>query len=124
MTLPAFAAELRRAYSTAPAAFDRYILPARRPAANPPVAVAAVDRWYRQTDGQTDGRTDTRPIHRPCAAEAASVNKTGLERQNKSPVEMSVSSGVVRASRNVFVSGEGVYKFVRTLYSLVVKVVC
>jgi len=103
MTLPAFAAELRRAYSTAPAAFDRYILPARRPAANPPVAVAAVDRWYRQTDG----RTDIRPIHRPCAAEAASVNKTGLERQNKSPVEMSVSSGVVRARRDVFVSGEG-----------------
>jgi len=32
----------------------------------------AVDRWYRQTDGQTD----TRPFHRPCSADyAGSVSK-------------------------------------------------
>ena len=31
------------------------------PAANPPAAVAVVDRWDRQTDRQTD----TRPFHRP-----------------------------------------------------------
>ena len=33
--------------------------PAGRSAANPPAAIAAVDRWDRQTDRQTDGRTDT-----------------------------------------------------------------
>jgi len=45
MTLPAVAAERRAA---APlllsAAVDRYLLPAGRSAANPPAAVAAVDR--------------------------------------------------------------------------------
>ena len=45
MTLPAFAAEHRGACSTAPATI------AGRSAANPPAAVAAVDRWDRQTDG-------------------------------------------------------------------------
>ena len=30
--------------------------PAGRPAANPPHAAAAVDRWDRLTDGQTEGR--------------------------------------------------------------------
>jgi len=36
-------------------AINRFFLPARRSAANPPAAVAAVDRWNGQTDGrQTD----------------------------------------------------------------------
>jgi len=51
MTLPAFAAERRRA-----SAVDRYFLSAGRSAANPPHTAAAVDRRNRQTDGQTDGR--------------------------------------------------------------------
>ena len=50
MTLPAFAAE-RRAAAPAPAAVDRYVLPAGRSAANPPHA--AVDRW-----GTDQGRLD------------------------------------------------------------------
>jgi len=41
---------------SAPAAVDRCLLPARGSAANPPAAVAAVDRWDRETEGQTDGR--------------------------------------------------------------------
>ena len=43
------------ACSTAPtalAAIDRYFLPAGRSAANPPAAVAAVDRWDRRTDAR------------------------------------------------------------------------
>jgi len=44
VTLPAFAAERLRACSTAVAATDGYLLPARRSAANPPAAGAAVDR--------------------------------------------------------------------------------
>jgi len=40
---------------SAPAAIDRYLLPAERSAANPPAAVAVVDRWDRQTEGRTDG---------------------------------------------------------------------
>jgi len=40
------------ACSTAPAAVDRYLLPAGRSAANPTAAVAAVDRRDRQTDGR------------------------------------------------------------------------
>jgi len=39
--------------STTPAAIDRYLLPAGRRAASKPAAVAAVDRWDRQTDGRT-----------------------------------------------------------------------
>jgi len=70
MTLPAFAAERR--CCMAPAAINRYLLPAGRSAANPSAAAAAVDRQYRQTDG----RTDTRPLHRPCSAHyAGSINK-------------------------------------------------
>jgi len=69
VTLPAFAAERRRRVAcsmtgalqdgthSAPAAIDRCLLLAGRSAANPPVTVAAVDRWDRQTDGRTDGRT-------------------------------------------------------------------
>ena len=41
----------------APAAVDRYLLPARHSAANPPATVAAVERWDRQMDGRTDART-------------------------------------------------------------------
>jgi len=53
MTLPAFATErghlheisIHSGYAApAPAAVDRYILPAGRSAANPPHAAAAVDR--------------------------------------------------------------------------------
>jgi len=51
---------------SAPSAVDRYLLPARRSAANPPHAEADVERW--ETDGRTDGRTDNRPFHRPCSA--------------------------------------------------------
>ena len=44
------------ACSTAPitqrAAIDRFLLPAWQLAANPPPAVAAVDRWDRQTDAR------------------------------------------------------------------------
>ena len=73
MTLPAFAAERR--CCMAPAAINRYLLPAWRSAANPSAAAAAVDRQYRQTDG----RTDTRPLHRPCSAHySGSVNKVDL----------------------------------------------
>jgi len=45
MTLPAFAADSRRLLHgarSAPVAIDRYLLPARRSATNPPVAAAAV----------------------------------------------------------------------------------
>jgi len=45
--------------ATAVAAIDRCVLPARRSAANPPAAAAAVDR----RDRQTDGRTGTRPLY-------------------------------------------------------------
>ena len=72
MTLLAFAADRRVAMRCAAAAplllgagragIDRYLLPAGPTAANPPHAVAAVDRW----NGQTDGQTDTVPLHRPC----------------------------------------------------------
>ena len=54
VTLPAFAAERRRLLQgarSAPAAIDRYLLPARRSAANLLHAAAAVDRWDRQTYG-------------------------------------------------------------------------
>ena len=44
------------ACSTAPtaasAAIDRYLLPTGRSAANPPAAVAAIDRWNRRTDAR------------------------------------------------------------------------
>jgi len=53
VTPPAFAAERRRACSTAPAAGDRHLQPAVRSAANPPVALLlSID----ETDGRTDGR--------------------------------------------------------------------
>ena len=60
VTLPAFAAERRHRAASRPAAVGRYFLLAGRSAANPPAVAAAVDRWYRQTDGQTDAR--------PCSA--------------------------------------------------------
>jgi len=41
---------------TAPAAVDRYLLPAGRSAANLRSAVAAVDRWNRQTYARTPDR--------------------------------------------------------------------
>jgi len=68
----------RGAKAPAPA-IDRYLLPAGRAAANPPAAVAAVDRW----DGQTGrGQTDNRPFHRPYSAfYAGSVNNVILIEQ-------------------------------------------
>jgi len=51
----------------APAAVDRYLLPAWRSAANPPV----VERWGRQTDG----RTLDRYVKRCSAHYAGSVSK-------------------------------------------------
>jgi len=47
-------AVLRRrcCWAPAPAAADRYLLPAGRSATNPPHAAAAVDRWDRRTDGR------------------------------------------------------------------------
>jgi len=61
MTLAAFAAKRRRllhgaSASSAPASIDRYLLPAGRSEENPPAAVAAVDRWDRQTDGRKPDR--------------------------------------------------------------------
>jgi len=53
VTLLAFAAEHRRLLHgthSSPATVNRYLLPARRSPAIPPTAVAAVDRWDRQTD--------------------------------------------------------------------------
>ena len=58
VTLLAFAAERRAAGCPAAAAVDRYLLPAGRPAANPPHASAVVDR--------TDKRTDAVPLQIPC----------------------------------------------------------
>jgi len=68
VTLLAFAAERRAATPTAAgrpvaAADDRYFLPARRSAANPPHTMAVVEWWDRQIDGQADGRTLDRFIH-------------------------------------------------------------
>jgi len=67
-TLPAFAAERSVgacSYQSISVADDG----AR--AANPPVAIAAVDGWDRQTDA--------RPLHRPCSTYCAgSINNTKL----------------------------------------------
>ena len=82
VTLPAFAAERRRLHycaRSAPTAVDRYLLPAGRSAANPPAAVAAVDRWDRRTDGETD----TRPLHRPCCACCAGSVKSYRKDKSK-----------------------------------------
>ena len=54
------------------------LLPAGRSAANPPAAVAAVDRWDRQTDGQTNAWLfhRSRSMHRLCTCGhwAVSIN--------------------------------------------------
>ena len=61
----------------AAAAVSRYLLPARRSAANLPHASSAVEWW----DRQTDGRTDAGAFHRPCCAYyARSVNNGSLLR--------------------------------------------
>ena len=66
VTLLAFAADRHAAVRrSVPAAVDRYLLPAGRPAANPLHASAALDKWYipgRRTDRRTDGRTPVRYI--------------------------------------------------------------
>jgi len=68
VTLPAFACCTARLMHgacplRAPAAIDRYLLPAGRSAANQSAAVAAVDRRDRQTDGQTLDRSVDPPSH-------------------------------------------------------------
>jgi len=76
VTLLAFAADRHAAVRrSVPAAVDRYLLPAGRPAANPLHASAALDKWYipgRRTDRRTERRTDTRPLHRLHSAYYAS----------------------------------------------------
>ena len=53
-TLSAFAAErLQHGARSTAATIDRYLLSAKRSAVNPPAAIAADDRWDRQTDGRT-----------------------------------------------------------------------
>ena len=49
-------------------------------AANPPAAVATVDRWDRQTDGQTDKRTDTRPFYESYGVLCGARNNAHLTR--------------------------------------------
>jgi len=51
VTLPAFAAEHQHVARSAHVGIDRYLPPAGRSAANPPAAVAAVDRRDRETHG-------------------------------------------------------------------------
>jgi len=79
MTLPAIADERQRTQHgvrNAPAPIDQNLLPAGRSAANPPAAVAAVDRWDRQTDGRTDGRqTVTQTLLRIQLGRGASCSK-------------------------------------------------
>jgi len=58
---------------TATAAVDRSISP-RRSAANPPAAIAAVDRQYRQTDGRTDVGTLRRQLCGQCQTRAWPVS--------------------------------------------------
>jgi len=73
MTLPAFAAERRRACSTAPqrARSYRSMSPAHRALSSR----ATGSRCCYRSMGQTDGRTDSRPLHRPWSACCAgSVN--------------------------------------------------
>jgi len=60
----------------------QHLLPAERPAANPPGAVAVVDGWKRKTDGQTDAQS----LHRPCSAYADSVNKTALSEKRSGKI--------------------------------------
>jgi len=78
VTLPTFAAERRRGYvcSTEPAARQQLsidiCLSPRRSAANPSAAIAAVDQWGRQTDGQTDVRP-LRRLHSACIQHALST---------------------------------------------------
>jgi len=52
-----------------------YLMPAGRLAANPPVAVAAVNREERRTDG----RTDVRALHRPCSCCYAGNNQSHVK---------------------------------------------
>jgi len=51
---------MRLLHGARPAAVDRYLLPAGRSAANPPVTVAVVDQWDRQPDRLKDRQMDGR----------------------------------------------------------------
>jgi len=72
MTLPTFDAErlhLQHGTSGPPAAIDRYLLPDWRSAANPPAAVATVDRWdtRRTADRRQHGTARFAAVHRAAA---------------------------------------------------------
>ena len=74
----------------APAAVDRYLLPARRrSAANPPHA--AVER----TMAQTDGRTSDRYIDRACTRAVSAISRTTLWSVMRSHVSLSYRHGAV-----------------------------
>ena len=74
MTLLAVAAEraaVRRGVDVErppPAAVDRYLLPARRSAANPPQRRAEGESWDRQTDGRVNSNVNNvgNKIHCKC----------------------------------------------------------
>jgi len=60
-------------------AVDRYLLPAGCSAANPLVAIAAVDQWDIR---EKDREMDARPFHRPCCSDC-----TGKIKNNKIKTE-------------------------------------
>ena len=69
---------------------------AGRSAADPPAAVAAVDRWDRQTDGRTDERTPDRYIdHALHTVRTASITQPLLETltltRNSNPNNLNVN---------------------------------
>ena len=68
---------------------------AGRSAADPPAAVAAVDRWDRQTDGRTDERTPDRYIdHALHTVRTASITQPLLETltRNSNPNNLNVNA--------------------------------
>jgi len=64
-------ARLQYGARSAPSDIDRYFLPTRRSAANPPDAVAVEER--------TDRLTDARPLHRPCSASIKRSEKADVD---------------------------------------------
>jgi len=78
VTLLAFVAERRRLQHgahSAPAAIDRYLLPARRSAANPrPPLLLSIDGTDKRTDGQ-NGRMPDRYLDTASPIMRGSVNK-------------------------------------------------
>jgi len=66
----------------APAAVDRYVLPAERSAANPPHAAVAVERQ----DRQVKGRTRYIDLARQHASASVAVWRSGFQGAPKIPV--------------------------------------